>query len=118
MDPFDLFDRSPGDPFSVSVELGDTTQTVPFLERFVLVGSRKLFNKSLGELTEREIDRIRQYLLSIGWDADLSFFPFSKTVLDYTPLGQAYLRKIKAGTTRINFKPADPSLSTSFTRCV
>lgn len=41
-----------------------------YLAHFIMYGAKFLFNKELAQLTPNEIDKLQQYIRSIGWQAD------------------------------------------------
>jgi len=71
-----VFSHEPLPPHSFSFSLMDEAdpKIVPqLLGNFLSTGAKMKFNKpELGLLTEREIEILREYLLSIGWDMEYS----------------------------------------------
>jgi hypothetical protein len=100
--------------FDVEMEQGSLVQ---FLGKFVVTGARKLYNKEIAHLTEIEVEKIRSYLLSIGWDVEYEMVCESKTVTDYKPDGTSFKRDIPLNNWKIQFKRADPKLMTNTGGC-
>jgi len=109
-----IFNTSPMPPFSF--RLGITPGTVKeqnnFLELFVMTGCEKLFNNTqLHNLSEKQIILLREYLLSIGYDADYNTLKEKKIVKVYTIKGIPYLRSLENSRLNITFKIGNPSLN-------
>lgn len=109
-----LFNAPPMPPFSYLINLGDIGMSADaVLGPMLIAGAQHLYNKQLSDLTEVEIGKLREYMLSIGWDADYNLAVLYKDTLDYYPDGEPYVKQIKINNWQISFKPADPSLQGS-----
>lgn len=108
-----IFKHPSQPPFSFALDFSQATQddVNSFLQNFLLTGCKSLYNKDLHELSEREIGKLREYLLSIGWDADYKKIKEDKLVLKYKPGGEKYLSKIAFNRWNITFKLADQRLN-------
>jgi hypothetical protein len=104
-----LFSAPPSPPFSYFISFGNID--IPnFLGNMVIIGADKLYSKELSNLSEPELSRLRDYLLSIGWDADYNPVCMYKEALDYHPNGKPYVLKIKVNNWQVTFKPANQNL--------
>lgn len=106
-----LFRSPPQPPFSYLIDFADN-QTNSLLG-VLMTGAQIKYNKQLNELTESEISKIREYLLSIGWDANYHLVTLYKEVLDYHCTGVPYIRNLKINNWQITFRTADQSLRSS-----
>jgi len=67
-----LYKMEPNPPFSLSLEFLseiDKEELQKLLAYFVIEGAKIRFNKTLNELSKQDIDYLREYLLSIGYEA-------------------------------------------------
>jgi hypothetical protein len=68
-----LYNNPPQEPFSYTLEF---LQEIPkdhlqnYLGHILMTGAKQLYNTELACLSIEQIDYIRKYLHSIGWDAD------------------------------------------------
>ena len=109
-----MFRTSSMPPFSFRFNFMQSMTEVTlssFLSYVLLTGASTRYNKQLHELTENEIGRLREYLLSFGWDADYHMVTLQNEVLDYHPDGLPYIRFLKLNNWQITFKVADPALN-------
>jgi len=108
-----LFQSPPQPPFSFLIDFpsGDA-QTQTILGSLLMTGAQIRYAKQLGDLTESEISKMREYLLSIGWDAEYHLATLCKEVLDYHCDGAhtPYIRNLKINSWQITFRTADQSL--------
>jgi hypothetical protein len=69
-----LFAVEPLPPLTYEITLpvieDDVVRVHEFLAYVCVLGARDLYGRQLGELTVDEINHLRKYLRSIGWDAD------------------------------------------------
>lgn len=103
-------------PFSFFIDLSGIMPD-QILGPLLCAGAQSLYNKQLSNLTEPEIGVLREYLLSIGWDADYHLATLYKEVVDYRSDGEPYVNQIKVNNWQITFKTADHSLRTSNAGC-
>lgn len=103
-----LFGNSPLPPFSYFMQLDGNYEHV--LGNMLIKGAKIIYGKQLCELSDVEIGNLRQYLLSMGWDADYNMVELFKSVLDYHPDGTPYIAKIVINNWQVTFKAADPAL--------
>jgi hypothetical protein len=108
----DLFYRQPLKPYSIKLDLSGCNEEdlLSFLRNFVMIGCDILFKKELASLNVDEIDKLRKYLQSIGYDAEYDTTKESKVVKYYNYDGTPMLRKITSGRNNITFKIADRTL--------
>lgn len=104
-----LFRSPPQPPFSFFIDFADN-QANSLLGSLLMTGAQIRYNKQLNELTESEISKIREYLLSIGWDAEYHLATLHKEVLDYHCTGTPFIRNLKINNWQITFQTADQSL--------
>jgi len=102
-----LFSNPPLPPFSYFIEMN---MSPDILGNMIILGSQIIYGKNMCDLSSNDIGYMRQYLLSIGWDADYNMVDLYKEVLDYYPDGDPYVRKLKINNWQVTFKPADPAL--------
>lgn len=109
-----IFNRPPLPPFSFYIDLsqGNADNSNKFLQNFVMQGAYRLYDKQLHELTPEQLNTLRQYLQSIGYDAQYDVISTSKVVKVYYENGQPYLRKLREKRYNITFRPADQSINT------
>ena len=81
------------------------------LSSVLLTGASIKYNKPLHELSEHELYTLREYLLSIGWDADYHLARITREVLDYYPNGKPYVKLLSLNNWQITFKLADRALN-------
>jgi hypothetical protein len=106
-----LFKSPSQPPFSFHIDFGSQSPDDGLLLSILVYGAEARYSKQLHELSPAELQTLREYMLSIGWDADYNMIKDDKEVVDYHPDGRAYVRVLKLNTWQITFKPADPSLS-------
>lgn len=107
-----LFRSAPQPPFSYIIEFPNN-QVNSILGSLLMTGAQIRYNKQLSDLTVSEIGKIREYLLSIGWDAEYHLATLYKEVLDYQCNGVPYIRNLKINNWQITFQMADQSLRPS-----
>lgn len=106
-----IFRNTAMPPFSYRLELdGGPAALNNFLQSFVLKGCEELFQTDLHNLTDSQVKELREYLLSIGYDADYDPITETKLVKIYHPDGTPGLKELKINRFNITFKPADNSL--------
>ena len=105
-----LFSNQPLPPFSYFMQLDLNSNYEQILGNMLIQGSLTIYNKQLCDLTASEISHLREYLLSIGWDADYGMVNLNKEVLDYHPNGEPYIFNLKINNWQVTFKAADPAL--------
>ena len=102
-----IFNASCLPPFSIRFDLdGDPEQLRSFLSSFIVTGADIKFKKELAHLTKQELDILRDYMLSIGYDADYNLIHREKLILDYKQTGQPFTKKIYYDEWQITFKIA------------
>lgn len=101
-----LFRNEPMPPYSFRLEF-EEGQVISALASILATGASLRYNKKIDELSEREISTMRQYLQSIGWDADYALVVLNKEVLDYYPSGKPFIRLLKLNKWQIIFKTAE-----------
>jgi len=112
-----LFSNESHPPFSLRLELeppeGENASVyVNNILRDILInGANMKYGKKLEELTDRQKENIRSYMLSLGWDIEHTVEVLSKTVTDFNEDGSSYQRDILFNHIGIKFKPADPALN-------
>ncbi len=103
-----IFSSEPKDPFSYRLELNvEPNVLVKILGDFVTYGSHTLYQRELALLSEQEIQTIRKYLLSIGYDVEYDMVTVNKKVTDYKPDGSSFEKIIPINKWNISFKIAD-----------
>ena len=110
-----VFNKSAMPPFSFRVNLSQASYADKnnFLQSFILTGCNSLFDgEQLHNLTDRQIKKLREYLLSIGYDVDYNNINENKIVKVYNKDGSPYLKKLTDMRLNITFKDADPALNT------
>lgn len=107
-----LFRQPPTPPFSfrLAFEGLPAGQLHNILGDILIKGASIRYNRQLHELSDREMQTMREYLHSIGWDAVYNIVKRSKTVLDYHPDGTPYMRVFPLNNVQMTFQPASPSL--------
>ena len=105
-----LFSTSSQPPFSFHLDFSSVPEPNVVLGSMLITGAQIRYGKELGALTEREIGSLREYLQSIGWDADYHMASSFKEVVDYRLNGEPFIHNIKIKDWQITFKQADPSL--------
>lgn len=108
-----VFTQSPMPPFSYKFDMSNATERecTLFLQNFLVSGADLLYSKNLNDLSERQIGTLRDYLLSVGYDADYELVNDHKIVKNYHPDGSPFLHKVRSTRTNITFKLADPRLN-------
>jgi hypothetical protein len=101
-----LFRNEAMPPYSFRLEF-EHTEITRVLSSIITTGASIIYGKPVHELCTEEIQHIRIYMLSLGWDADYKMVPLSKEVLDYYPDGQPYIRILTINNWQITFKQAD-----------
>ena len=102
-----IFTASCLPPFSIRFDLeGDPEQLRSFLSCFIVTGADIKFKKELSQLNKQELNILRDYMLSIGYDADYNLIQKGKLILDYKPTGQPFTKKISYDEWQITFKIA------------
>jgi hypothetical protein len=101
-------------PFSFRFDLGGE-QLRLLLSSFIVTGADIKFGKELAHLTREELGVLRDYMLSIGYDADYNLVQREKIVLDYTPSGRPFTKYVPYGEWQITFKIAEAPVGV---RCV
>jgi hypothetical protein len=96
-------------PFSFFIDFPGSDPT-GILGEMLISGARRKYGRQLSHLSDSEIGTLREYLLSIGWDADYHLVSLYKEAVDYHPDGEPYVRQVKINNWQITFKPADQSL--------
>ena len=65
-----LFNSEPLPPFSFFIELTDGNMDIKrFLGDILIEGAKRRYNKAIYQLTEDEINKLRYYFHSFGFDA-------------------------------------------------
>ena len=105
-----IFDNEPLNPWSLRLEFLsniDQAELFNLLGYFVQYGSKHLYQKELALLSSDEIDVIRQYLQSIGYDAEYNLNQTDKKVVtDYRENGTSFKKRIQINNWQIVFKTA------------
>lgn len=101
-----LFRSEPMPPHSFRLEF-EEGRVESTLASILVTGASLRYGKKIDELSEREIDTMRRYLQSIGWDADYNLAVLNKEVLDYNPDGKPLIRLLKLNNWQITFKRAE-----------
>lgn len=102
-----LYQSPPQPPFSFHLTLPLGIVIHEFLAFMIVYGAKELYQRQLAELSPEEIQHLRSYLLSIGWDVEYTIesreqvFPNEETGETVTRPVNYYL---------IDFKPADRAL--------
>lgn len=68
-----IYKRDPEPPYTFSMEaLEDMPQNglQQYLTNFIIYGAKKIYNKELARLDQKEINNLQRYLRSIGWDVN------------------------------------------------
>ena len=68
-----LFKKPPQDPFTFRIEFLDELdlpQVSQLLGQTLLIGIKELYDKELSEITPMELDKMRQYFKSIGFNIE------------------------------------------------
>jgi len=108
-----VFHNEPMPPFSFRFELSsaDPNMLNNFLQSFVLKGCDELFNTELHSLSKRQVGKLREYLLSIGYDVDYDNKEETKLVKIYNSDGSPALKSISSSRFNVTFKSANPALN-------
>ncbi len=92
-------------PFSFRFDTdNDPEQLRLLLSSFIVIGADMKFGKELAHLTQEELEILRGYMKSVGYDADCNLVQRKKLVLDYEPSGQPFTRYIPYGEWQITSK--------------
>ena len=92
-------------PYSFRFDLdNDPEELRQLLSFFIVTGADIKFGKELAHLTQGELEVLREYMLSIGYDADYNLVQREKLVLDYEPDGRPFTKYISYGEWQITFK--------------
>lgn len=102
----EIFSSSPQAPFTYHMELDNEEELVAVLSNILVVGANVKYSKSLNNLDQSEIEVMRQYLQSFGWDAEYAMQRVGKEVLDYYRDGKPYIRIIEVNSWNITFMVA------------
>jgi hypothetical protein len=88
-----------------------------FFSRLLCQGAQVLYGQpELAQLTERQILTLREYVQSLGWDADYAKKSVSKLVLDYlAETGQPVLRYLPINEIQITFNHLPPTVPAMYT---
>lgn len=101
-----LFRSEPMPPYSFRLEF-EEGRVESTLAGILVTGASLRYGKKIDELSEREIGTMKQYLQSLGWDADYNLAVLNKEVLDYYPTGKPFIRLLKLNNWQITFKRAE-----------
>ncbi len=102
-----LFSQEPMPPHSLIVVNNNnniTNDIANILGNILVKGAKYLWNLQLCQLNEEQIYKLRQYLWSMGYDADYVSNQEVKMVTDYHPDGTAFNREIKFSVHKMLFK--------------
>lgn len=99
-----IFNEPPQPPHSFQLDLGSNACNI--MGSILITGAQIKYGKSLDELDEPEIKVMKEYLQSMGWDADYQLATMYKEVLDYHPDGKPFVNKVKINNWQITFKVA------------
>lgn len=92
-----IFNNVPQPPLSLRLEFIDMMtlqQAQQLLGQFLVYGARKLYNKALHDLNEEEMNQLRRYLHSIGYEVESKKVVIDRVVTDYRPDGTPFERNI------------------------
>lgn len=109
-----LFNNPPMPPFSFRLELDAANPAMfnNFMQSLVLHGCEVLFDgKQLHTLSEEQVGKLREYLLSVGYDADYDNVVEEKIVKVYDKSGSPGLKKLSSTRLNVTFKAANPALN-------
>ena len=110
-----VFKSDPMPPFTFRIELPPAIYQV-FLQNFLVVGCLERYNQTFDKLNQIQMEKIREYMWSIGWDYEIKELVDSRIVLDFKENGEKYLREIGYTNNQISFKPAN-NLMNNYNRC-
>lgn len=110
-----VFKRDAEPPFTYRLEIPPEV-SIAFLTMFLETGARTIFHKSINDLNDREMEKVKGYILSIGYDFDLDEKNKSKYVVDFSPRGERYFKEVTYKENLISFKVADFRLN-NYNRC-
>ena len=102
-----LFKQPPCDPFTFRMEFLDDLkqpQVFQLLGQTLMTGARQLYNKQLADITEQELDRIREYFKSLGLDVEANL----TQSIQYLP---ELKKTMPVNHYTYHFKPCRPELN-------
>jgi len=102
-----LYKSPPQPPFSFHLTLPVGIEIHEFLGYMVVYGAKEIYQRQLGELSPEEIQHLREYLLSIGWDVEYTV-ESREQVFSAKDSGETVTRPVNYYL--IDFKPADRAL--------
>lgn len=73
------------------------------LGHFLVKAARKILSKELYLLTSEELDQIRPYLWSIGFEVEASLVPLERHVTDHHPDGTPFIRTVRVNKWNYEF---------------
>lgn len=112
-----LFTDSPQSPFTYFMDMSSEPNPMMVLSQILMAGAQIKYQKQIADLTETEVAKLRDYMLSLGWDADYKLVVKYKEVLDYKPDGSPYVKEIKLNNWQVTFKAADTRLRPEINGC-
>lgn len=112
-----LFNDSPQAPFTYFMDMSAESDPIQLLSQVLMIGAQIKFKKQIADLTEAEVNKLREYMLSLGWDADYNLIIKHKEVVDYKPDGVPYVKQLKLNNWQITFKAADSRLRPEVNGC-
>ena len=95
-----IFSNEPCPPCSFEI-LSD--RPADALGEILKFGAKFKYGKSLEMLNSDEMSKMRDYIRSIGFDVNYVTETKYKTVVDYTELGDPYIRRIPWNLQKITF---------------
>jgi len=104
----EIFKTAPKEPFSFYLTLPEEVQIRDFLANFIVSGADSLYHCQLADLTPDQIEHLRQYLLSIGWDVEYQVESRQQSFPKNNNQSETVTRQVNYYL--IDFKPADPAL--------
>ena len=107
-----VFQLEPNPPFSFRLQFLeeiDMQLLRKMLAYFIMTGAKMLYKKELAELSENQIDKLKEYLLSIGYLVEYKVDTSDTKKTDWNKEG------IKVNHFIIDFKPASQSLNPHYT---
>ena len=66
----ELFKKDPVDPHTFQLTLPESVRIQDFLGYLITYGANELYGSQLGQLSPEQIDYLRKYLKSLGWDVE------------------------------------------------
>ena len=102
-----LFSYEPAAPFDF---LLCPENDVPFKSVLLYIfktGCEILYKKTANKLTSTEIEHLRKYILSVGYDLTIKENVIEKKVIDYFPDGKPYTKTIRTVKKIIDFEIAN-----------